>query len=205
MRPANCWTANSTPSTPIWGETRSRRRSCCGHSFLWRSTPSAASGSWWSRSTTIRHEGFRGSDARCQRHTPCGPKRHQPFIGHRWTHHPPRRLPDQPDDPETDRRVLRLAQDHRRVAQEPVCRARKAELPLCAGSRRLQPGSDAQSGDGGMLMARFRGGWCAWKRANRAKLANFRSQGWNRCASATIHHQEDRFSRVIFNGLLRNL
>jgi len=46
------------------------------------------------------------------------------------------------------------------------------------------------------------GGWCAWKRANRAELANFWAEGRNRRVSSTAHCQEVRISRVIFNGLL---
>ncbi len=75
------------------------------------------------RRQELRHEGLRGRDALCQRHASCSPERHPSFLGHRRAYHPPPGLPDQPDDPQANRRMLRLAQDHWRIAQEPVCRA----------------------------------------------------------------------------------
>ena len=44
--------------------------------------------------------------------------------------------------------------------------------------------------------------WCAWKQANRTRLANFRPEGRSHCASFAAGCQKGPFSRVIFNGLL---
>ncbi len=85
------------------------------------------------------------------------PEHEQPFIGHRWTHHPPSGLCHQPTLSQADQGMLRLGRGHRRDTQEPPCGTKEAGLPVRTEPVRLQPGSPAQSGDGGMSMAGLQG------------------------------------------------
>jgi len=52
----------------------------------------------------------------------------------RWTHDPPHRLPDQACDAETDRRMIRLTQGYRWLAQESARRSVETRFPLSARS-----------------------------------------------------------------------
>ena len=89
---------------------------------------------------------------------------------------------DQPADPQADRGMLWLGEDHRWHAQEPVRRPREVGLSVCPDVRGLQPGSDAQSGGGGMLLMVVSRGWSAWnpgfqpKMPVRAVLGDVRSR-----------------------------
>ena len=101
------------------------------------------------RGQELRHQGLCGCTALRQRDTACRAEQEQSFIGHRWTHHPPSGLCRQPTLSQADRGMFRLGQGHRRDTQEP--------LSVRVEHGCLQPGSPAQSGNGGMSMAWLQG------------------------------------------------
>ncbi len=109
------------------------------------------------RGQELRHQGLCGCTALYQRDTACCTEHEQPFIVHRWTHHPPSGLCHQPTLSQADQGMLRLGRGHRRDTQEPPCGTKEAGLPVRTEPVRLQPGSPAQSGNGGMSMAWLQG------------------------------------------------
>jgi transposase len=87
----------------------------------------------------LRYGGLCRGRTRFEGHPPCGPEHHDPSrLEHRWAHHPPRGLPDQPGDPQTDRGSQRLDQDGGRHGADQVPRAGAGELDVYVQGRSLQ-------------------------------------------------------------------
>src|ERR1700750_333475 len=71
-----------------------------------------------------------------------GPTRRQ---RHRFAHHPARELRDEPEEAEAHRRVLRLVEGHRSVAQAETSRTLQSGMDLHLRGGGLQPGAVTQS------------------------------------------------------------
>ena len=112
-------------------------------------TPSAKQPSRWSRiawqrahhagrGQGLRHRGLRRRDAPAGCDAACLAEHQRPALGHRWPHHAPSRLCDQPAHAQAHRGSVRLDQDGGRSAQDASSRHGAGRLDVHLGGSGVQ-------------------------------------------------------------------
>ena len=82
--------------------------------------------------------------SRPHHHAPHRTEHDQPHLGNRRSYHPPPRLCDQSAKTQTDRRAVRLGQDHRRACQAHAARGCALTVQVHSDNGSLQPHPAAQ-------------------------------------------------------------
>jgi transposase len=86
----------------------------------------------------LRHRRLRRGHARVQRDAAYRPEHDRPPLRHRWPHHPPFGVRDQPAEAQAGRGAVRLGQDDRRARPTHAARRQKARLQVHLDDGRLR-------------------------------------------------------------------